>query len=29
MYEYLDNPEQVRVVGSFSHDKNAEFKEEL
>lgn len=29
MYEYLDNPEQVRVVGSFSHDKNADFKDSI
>lgn len=29
MYEYLDNPEQVRVVGSFSHDKNADFKDSV
>ena len=26
MYEYLDNPGQVRVIGSFSIDKNADFK---
>lgn len=29
MYEYLDNPEQVRVIGSFSHDKNADFKDSV
>lgn len=29
MYEYIDNPEQVRVIGSFSHDKNADFKDSM
>jgi len=29
MYEYLDNPEQVKVIGSFSHDKNADFKDNV
>ena len=26
MYEYLDNPDQIKVIGSFSIDKNADFK---
>ncbi len=27
MYEYLDSSEQVNVIGSFSQDKNSDFKD--
>lgn len=27
MYEYLDNTDNARVIGSFSHDKNSDFKD--
>jgi len=29
MYDYLDNPGSLKVIGSFSHDKNADFKDNV
>ena len=29
MYEYLDNSDSVKVIGSFSHDKNSDFKDNV
>lgn len=29
MYDYLDSPDQVKVIGAFSHDKNADFKDSV
>ena len=29
MYEYLDNSDSVKVIGSFSHDKNSDFKDSV
>ncbi len=29
MYDYLDNPDSQRIIGSFSHDRNADFKDNV
>ena len=29
MYEYIENPDSVKVVGSFNYDRNRDFKDSV